>query len=45
MEEPVNLGGMVCPGAPLSFVAYHSAGEFRAELDVPALMLGRYRTD
>jgi hypothetical protein len=45
MEEPLTLGGMVCPGAQLSFVAYHSVGQFRAELDIPAVTLGHYRTD
>jgi hypothetical protein len=42
IEVPLHLGGAVCPGTQLSFVAYHPAENFRLELDIPEVSLDRY---
>jgi hypothetical protein len=41
---PLSLGGNVCPGTQLSFVAYHPAENFRLELDIPEILLDQYVT-
>jgi hypothetical protein len=42
VEEPVRMGGAVCPGTALTFVVYRPAGRFRVELDVPSVVLDAY---
>ena len=41
-QMTLPLGGTVCPGTPLTFVAYHPAENFRLELDIPEISLDRY---
>ena len=42
VEEPLLLGGNVCPGTQLTFQTYHPADNFRLELDIPAVALDHY---
>ncbi len=42
LQEPLQLGGNVCPGTQLTFLPYHPADNFRLELDIPAVTLGHY---
>ena len=42
VEEPLLLGGNVCPGIQLTFQTYHPADNFRLELDIPAVALDHY---
>lgn len=42
IEEPLQLGGNVCPGTQLTFTTYHPAGDFRTEIDMPNIVLDDY---
>ena len=42
IQEPLDLGGNVCPGTQLTFLPYHPAGDFRLELDIPSITLDHY---
>jgi hypothetical protein len=45
IQEPLQLGGMVCPGTQLTFVTYHPDGNLRTEIDIPAITLDHYTTN
>ncbi len=42
LSQPLNMGGTVCPGTPLTFTVYQPAGALRVELDIPAIPIDRY---
>ena len=42
IQEPLQLGGNVCPGTQLTFLTYHPADNFRLELDIPPITLDHY---
>jgi hypothetical protein len=42
IEERLQFGGAVCFGTQLTFVAYRPAGNFRLELDIPAIAFDHY---
>jgi hypothetical protein len=41
-QMSLPLGGTVCPGTQLTFVAYHPTENFRLELDIPEVSLDQY---
>ena len=42
IDMPLHLGGAVCPGTQMTFTPYHTAENFRLELDIPSISLNRY---